>query len=122
MFKEEVILEKDILKIIVSIEKRKYAIDEKKIYQLDHKRLIPEKLKGKVNLISGPDKKISNMNKSKYTSTGEWIYEIVTKPAPKPSDKPRTATRKRTRTTRSKKTSTTSSKSGTIRKTTKKEE
>lgn len=99
MFKEEVILEDDLLKIVVSIDQRKFAIEDKLIYKLDHKRLIPSDLIGKVILISAPDKKISNISKSKYVATGTWVYQIAKKQTKKASPAPA----KRSRTARTKK-------------------
>lgn len=110
MFKEQVIQEDNILKIIISIEKRVYAIEEKLIFTGDHRQFIPKDLIDKTKLVSAPSKKISNMNKQKYTNTGTWVYEI---------EKPKPPARKRQ--PRKQKTSTTPSKSGTIKKTTKKE-
>ncbi len=110
MFKEQITQEDNILKITISIKKRMYAIEEKLIYTEDHRQLIPKDLIDKVKLVSAPSKKISNMSKQKYTNTGTWVYEV---------EKPKPPTRKRT--TRKQKTSTTALKSGTIKKTTKKE-
>jgi|APSaa5957512493_1039668.scaffolds.fasta_scaffold50649_2 hypothetical protein len=110
MFKEQIVQEKDILKITISIQRRVHAIEKKVIYTGDHRELIPEDLLGKVKLIFSPEKKISNMNKEKYTNIGTWTYEIE-------KSEPATKSRRIRKT----KDSTTSSKRGTIRKPTKKE-
>lgn len=109
MFREQIVQEDNKLKITISIEKRAYAMEEKLIYTGDHRQLIPKDLLDKVKLVSAPNKKISNMNRQKYTNTGTWVYEI---------EKPKPPTRKRT--TRKQKPSTTSLKSDTIKRTTKK--
>lgn len=77
MFTEEVIQESNLLKITISIKKRVYAHEKKIIHDGNVEHLIPPKLVGKIKLISAPQKKVSNMSRSPYVSTGTWIYEII---------------------------------------------
>ena len=115
MFKEEVEQTKEKIVIKVSIEKRKYVIEEKLIYSKDPMRLIPEELLHKVKLTSKPSKSVSNMNRDKYTNIGEWVYEIALE-----NEKPiRKRSPRKPRTT-SKNTLTPSNKSGSINNTSKK--
>lgn len=109
MFKEEIKQTKEKIVIKVSIKQRKYAIEEKLVYSKDPMRLIPEELLDKVRLTSKPSKSISNMNRDKYTNTGEWVYEIVLE-----SKKPTRKRQPRKPRSTSKNTLTPSNKSGNI--------
>ena len=119
MFIEEVKQQDDVLKISVTISERRYALEEKLIYSGDPELLIPEDLKGMVKLISSPEKKISNMKKSKYLQTGTWIYQIE---KPKKTETTKTTTKRRATksTTSQKKRSTNSRSRATITKVSKK--
>ena len=55
--------------------------------------MIPEQYKGKVKLTKWPKKKISNINRNKYTNTGIWEFEIVPE-KPATLRKPRRTTSK----------------------------
>lgn len=98
MFKKEIKKEKNLFKITISIELRKFAIDEKLIWEEDPKSLIPEEFRDKVELIEWPPKKVSNLKKDKYINSGTWVYKV---PTPK-----RAPQRKRTYKAEAKKTST----------------
>ena len=77
MFEENILQTDEEVIITISIKKRKYAIEQKLIYSGDPKLLVPQELHDKVVLVSKPLKKISNMNRSKYTHTGEWVFKII---------------------------------------------
>jgi hypothetical protein len=77
MFEENISQTQDEIVITISIKKRKYAIEQKLIYTGDPLSLVPQELRDKVVLVSKPLKKVSNMNKSKYINSGEWIYKII---------------------------------------------
>ncbi len=101
MNEEEIIKDVKIVKdeiiITITLKYRKYSIepwiifDKTKIVDL-----IPDKYKGKVSLISAPDKIVSNLRNSpnKYVNPGVWRFKInkatrsrkTTKPQ-KPLDK-----------------------------------
>ena len=104
MFKEEIEkISNDKYKITVTIEKRKYSFEEKKIYKTNPINLLPVEVQSRAKLISSPSKTLSNMDKQKFTTLGEWIFVI----APLPAKKPRSRSRV-------KKTSTNSSNNVTI--------
>lgn len=76
MFIEELERVDNQFKITVSIKKRKFAIEEKLIYSGDPKSLIPEEFRDKVELVSTPVKKVSNMGKDKYIQSGTWVFQL----------------------------------------------
>lgn len=76
MFIEELERVDNQFKVTVSIKKRKFAIEDKLIYSGDPKSLVPEEFRDKVELVSTPDKKVSNMGKDKYTQSGTWVFQL----------------------------------------------
>jgi hypothetical protein len=85
MFIEELERVDNQFKVTVSIKKRKFAIEDKLIYSGDPKSLVPEEFRDKVELVSTPDKKVSNMGKDKYTQSGTWVFQLK---EPEPAKKP----------------------------------
>jgi len=86
MFKEEITKEGNVYIVTVSIQERKYAVEDKLIYQGDPRDLIPSEDRNKVTIIQSPKKKISNMKKEKFQNFGVWKYQIVeVKNQPKPA-------------------------------------
>ena len=77
MFTEEIVQEGNLYKITVSIKKRKYAYEKKLVHEGNVDNLIPPELVGKIRLISAPRKKVSNMARGQYISSGTWVYEII---------------------------------------------
>tara|TARA_A200000159_G_scaffold164833_1_gene196644 strand:+ start:2424 stop:2729 length:306 start_codon:yes stop_codon:yes gene_type:complete len=77
MFTEEIVQEGNLFKITVSIKKRKYAYEKKLVHEGNVDNLIPPELVGKIRLISAPRKKVSNMARGQYISSGTWVYEII---------------------------------------------
>lgn len=93
MFTEELERIENQFKVTVSIKKRKFAIEEKLIYAGNPKSLIPEEFRDKVELVSTPVKKVSNMGKDKYIQSGTWVFQLKEeKPIPvvepEPAKKP----------------------------------
>lgn len=86
------ILEKKIV-ITIACNHQTYHSEERFVFKEDISEMIPEQYKGKVKLTKWPEKKISNINRNKYTNTGTWEFEIIPdkKPAPR---KPRRTTSK----------------------------
>lgn len=76
MFEEKYEKTNNTIKITVSINKRKLAIENKLIYMKDPKDNIPEEFRDKVLLKKSPEKPISNINSGKYTNIGVWVYQI----------------------------------------------
>ncbi len=84
MFKEEIEkISNDKYKITVTIEKRKYSFEAKKIYKTNPKNLLPVEVQNRAKLISSPSKTLSNIDKQKFTTQGEWIFSITPPPAKK---------------------------------------
>ena len=75
-FKENIEITETKITIAVSCERRKYAFEEKRIYEKEVQQLIPEELKPRVKLISFPKKTVANINDIHYTNNGVWVYEI----------------------------------------------
>jgi len=76
MFKESILIEKDVIIITVECEKRKFSIEKKQIYRENPERLIPEDLKTKCTLVSSPSHGISNCDYLNYSNQGQWVYKI----------------------------------------------
>lgn len=84
MFKEEVTNTKKGFIIKITAQKiRKYSFEKKEIYRNDIATLIPEEYRGKVTLISHPNKKVSNYLSKGLVQTAIWEYEITEIEAPK---------------------------------------
>jgi len=88
IFREEVIVENRRLIIKVSCKKRKYALEEKKVYVRDIEELIPENLKSNVKLIESPQKHISNIDHREFSQAGQWVFAINTKKKPASTSHP----------------------------------
>ena len=77
IFKEEVTILKQEIIIEVSCKKRKYAHEDKIIYDITRiNNLIPEELMGNIIDSSGPDKVISNLDRPGHTNRGVWSFYI----------------------------------------------
>lgn len=96
IFKEEVIVDEksNEIKITVSCEKRKLAIDPKRKYEKNVESLIPEKFQNNVELVSQPSGPVSNMRYQRHCTTGVWVFKI------KPARKESTSTTSRRRRTK----------------------
>lgn len=94
MFEKDIKIEKEKLTITVTCEKRRNIYEPKTVYKEKIETLIPQELKGKVNLVSKPEDKLSNMAIPGHCQTAVWVYEIVNVPSPAPQ-KPKRATRRR---------------------------
>lgn len=78
VFKQKVEINEDTLKIHVSCELRVHATVHKEIYkESDLVNCIPEELKDKVNLVSSPDKQVSNIDKPHFSNSGTWVFSII---------------------------------------------
>ena len=76
MFKEKITKESNTFTIEVSIEWRKFAVEEKLIYSTDPRLMLPEEIRNLAILKSSPTKRISNMRKEKYLNRGAWVFEV----------------------------------------------
>ncbi|MBL18253.1 MAG: hypothetical protein CMC82_00280 [Flavobacteriaceae bacterium] len=95
MFKEEITKEGDIYTVTVSIEERKYAIEDKLIYQGNPFNLVPAEDRKYLVILKTPKKKISNMKKEKFQNLGVWKFQVVSPPKEKKPVKSKTTTRRR---------------------------
>jgi hypothetical protein len=78
IFKEKIETYENKIKITISCEMRKFSDEEKSVYESARiMNLIPEGFRNKVNLLSSPTKKISNVDYNNCTNFGEWIFEII---------------------------------------------
>ena len=105
--KKDVSIEGGEIRIIVTLEPRKYAIDQRIIvqYEKDILPMIPEEYIGKISIKESPSVPVSNMTrKSNHSLSGLWVFEIE-KPQPAPK-----------RTTNRRKSSTKAQKPATIKK------
>ena len=104
MFNKTVNLEKNKVIIEVTCEKRTHAMEPKTIFKEKVEDLIPESLRGKVKLVSNPDKILSNMTIPGHSQECTWIFEIIEENK-KTTTKSKTTTRRtRSRTKASKST------------------
>lgn len=94
-FTKTVKSDNDTLTITVSCKLRRFAYDQKEIFEEDIENFIPEQLKGKVILVESPSKKISNINSNSYTNVGVWKFQIQ-KPKQEQKKQQRTRTVKST--------------------------
>jgi hypothetical protein len=99
--KKDILIENGEIRIMVTLEPRRYAIDQRIIvqYEKDVLPMVPEEYVGKVSIKESPSCPVSNMTrKENHTLTGLWIFEIEKpKPAPKKAPsrrKPSTKTQK----------------------------
>lgn len=95
MFKEEVVKEGDIYTVTVSIQERKYAVEDKLIYQGNPFELLPAEDRIHLVLLEAPKKKISNMKKEKFQNVGVWKFQVTPPPKPVKPAKTKTTTRRR---------------------------
>ena len=95
MFKEEVIKEGDIYTVTVSIQERKYAVEDKLIYQGNPFELIPASDRSYLVILETPKKKISNMKKEKFQNVGVWKFQVAHPPKTEKPAKTKTTTRRR---------------------------
>lgn len=72
----EINKEEKTITITVSCEKRKHAIDQKAVFKESLETLIPEELRNKVNLISKPNKPVSNLEFIDHANVGIWVYSF----------------------------------------------
>lgn len=77
MFEKDIKIEKEKLVIKITCEKRRSIHDPKAVYKEKVDTLIPQELRGKVNLISKPEDKLSNMVIPGHCQEAVWVYEIV---------------------------------------------
>ena len=102
IFKEDITEKNNKLIIKVTTTSiRKYAHQKKEVYRKNIENLIPSHLKGKVTLISSPQKSISNFKSKNHIFEGEWVFDLEQDKPPAPAIKKETQT-KRTRTRRKK--------------------
>ena len=88
------------IKIVISCDSKRYAVDEDFIFCEDVESLIPNEYKGKVKLLEAPGKFISNLNYIDHATEGCWVYQIK-------EDIKKTTPRKQTTRTRKAKSSAT---------------
>ena len=78
IFKEEVEVTDKEVKITVSCKVRKYAHEEKHIYNVSKiQSLIPENLKGKIEKHYEPTSIISNLSRDNHSNIGVWGFNII---------------------------------------------
>ena len=112
VFKEKIQVTKEEVVITVECTPRNHAGVRKRIYRKERiLDLIPKELRDTVRLAESPDKRISNINSSDFSTFGRWRFEIVKKEVKKPptvaKNKRAASTAKTTRTpTRRKRTAT----------------
>lgn len=100
----EVDLQQKQIKITISCDKRKLAVEEKAIWKGVVNDLIPDDYKDKVRLISKPSATISNLDLLQHSNTGSWVYSIIEEESS--PEQPKRPSRRRSR----RKTKTTSEK------------
>ena len=76
MFKQEYEKKNNTIKVTISIDRRRLAIEEKLVYMGDPKKNIPEEFRDKVVLKESPEKPISNIGTGEYLHIGVWVYQI----------------------------------------------
>ncbi|MDB4348904.1 hypothetical protein OAA64_01120 [bacterium] len=102
--KKDILIENGEIRIMVTLEPRKYAIDQRIIvqYEKDILPMIPEEYIGKVSIKESPSVPISNMTrKINHSANGLWVFEIK-----KPEPAPKKATSRRKPSTKAQKPAT----------------
>ena len=91
MFKEEVIKTENGFIIKITAEKiREYSFEQKEVYRKEVESLLPAEQRSSLQLVSAPEKMVSNYHDENFLQTAEWVFEKVSKkPRPK-TKKPRT--------------------------------
>ena len=79
-FKSKVDVKTEKILIEISYKKRQYSSDPKFVFDEDIWSFIPEEYSGKVELISSPDKPVSNIGRNKYTQVGVWQFKLLKEP------------------------------------------
>lgn len=92
------------IKITVSCEKRKLAIEEKIVYTTKVETLIPEDLRNNFRLVSKPDKTVSNLTLKDHTNVGHWIFKSIEIKKPQKTTRKKKPSTTRTRSLRTRKT------------------
>ncbi len=73
------ITEKEVI-IKIKYTERTKAVHPRLIFEEDIFDFIPEEMRGRVKLISKPDRVVSNMsNKQKFSNEGTWKFAIMPK-------------------------------------------